>query len=709
MTNLNSNPPAPPARQHATPNDRAAQKLLDIFNQALRTYCSGDWSKAENLCRQLLKANPDYFDALNLLGAITAQTQRLEEAAALLGRAVVVNPNDSSVHCNRGNALQVLKQFDAAIASYDRAIAIKPDYAEAYSNRGNALQELMQFDAAVASYDRAVAIKPDFAGAYSNRGNALQELNRLDEAVASYDRALAIRPDFAEAYFYRGIALQRLKQFDAAISSYNQVISIWPEHAEAHNNRGYLLKEFKQFEAAIASYNRAIASKPDYAEAYGNRGIALRELQQFDAAVASYDRAIAIKPDYTEAYYNRGIAQQELGQPEAAIASYDLAIALDPDYTDAHSNRGNALLRIMRLEAAVASYERAISIKPDFADAFNNRGLALQALKQINEAIASYDCAISIKPDYAQAYLNKSMILLLTGDFAKGWDLYEWRWKVAKAISQCRHFSQPLWLGNEPLANKTILLHCEQGLGDTIQFCRYANLLAELGAKVIAEAPKALLGLLHGLQGVSECIEIGNALPQFDYQCPMLSLPLAFKTSVTTIPSSQAYLKSDDAKLSKWSSKVGYRTKPRIGIVWSGSTAHENDHNRSVALSALLPFLPNSFDYFCLQKELRETDEAILHSTSIRYFGSELEDFTDTAALCELMDVVISVDTSVVHLSGALGKKTWLLLPYAPDWRWLFDRSDSPWYPSVKLYRQERIGDWEGVFARVRADLLQMT
>ena len=568
-----------------------------------------------------------------------------------------------------------LKQFDAAVASYEKVIAIKPDYAEAYRSRGVALQYLMQLDAAVASYNQAIALKPDFVEAYLNRGNALKELKQLDAALASCDQAIALKPDFAEAYL----------------------------------NRGNALKDLKQFDAAFSSYEKAIALKPDYAEAYGNRGIALMELKQFDAAISSCDQAIALKPDYAEAYNNRGNALKDLKQLNAAVASYNKAIALKPDYAEAYGNRGISLMELKQFDAAFASHDKAIALKPDYADAYINRGVALQELKQLDAAVANYDKAIALKPDYALGNWNKALVLLLLGDFESGWLLYEWRWKMPEQIGEKgRHFSQPLWLGVEDIANKTILLHAEQGLGDTIQFCRYAKLVSDRGAKVILEVPKVLMGLLTGLSGIGELVEAEKALPQFDYHCPLLSLPLAFNTRLETIPLPTPYLSSNTEMLRSWDKKLGHKKAPRIGLVWSGSLIHKNDHNRSFLLAELIKILPPNCEYFSLQKEVREMDRVVLAQSNIKHYGDALIDFTDTAALCDLMDVVISVDTSVAHLAGGLGKKTWILLPYIPDWRWLLDRDDSPWYPSVKLYRQDNDRSWETVLQRVAADLQKL-
>ena len=404
----------------------------------------------------------------------------------------------------------------------------------------------------------------------------------------------------------------------------------------------------------------------------------------------------------------QGLATHQQGKLSEAKAIYEQILKIQPNNFSALQLMGTMYAQTKNHLQAIEFLSKAIKINPQFAPCYNNIGGALKELKRLDEALASYDKAISIKPDYAEAYWNKSLALLLGGQFAQGWQEYEWRWKNENLTSykEKRNFPQPLWLGAEPLKDKTILLHAEQGLGDTIQFCRYIPLVAQLGAKIILEVQRPLVKLLKNLEGVSQIITRGDTLPAFDYQCPLLSLPLVFKTELNMIPPVSKNITSDNEKNSKWQTKLGEKTKPRIGLVWSGSTIHKNDHNRSLTLSELLPHLPSQMDYVCLQKELRDIDKLALEKTPhIQFYGDALEDFTDTAALCDLMDVVISVDTSVAHLTGTLGKSTWVLLPYSPDWRWLLDRDDSPWYPSAKLYRQEKIGDWNGVLEKLNRDL----
>lgn len=428
------------------------------------------------------------------------------------------------------------------------------------------------------------------------------------------------------------------------------------------------------FTRALDCYDQAIALDPAHAEAHYQRGNALRHLGLLDAARDSYTQAIRYKPDYAHAFCNRGAVQQALGQTDDALADYDQAIALDP-------------------QDALAHY---------------NRALVLQAGSRWDEVVPSYDRAIAINPGYADAQYNRALALLFQGDFASGWRAYEWRWKSAQrlGIGTPRNFPQPLWLGEGSLEGKRLLLHAEAGLGDTLQFCRYAPVCAVRGAIVILEVQPPLRELLANLEGVAEVIATGEPLPPFDWHCPLMSLPLAFRTTLATIPSSAKYLQVDPVRLAAWRATLGPRHRPRVGLVWSGNPDNPIDARRSIPLADWLAHLPRDFEYFSLQKQLRDTDRDVLTECSfIVSFDEVLMDFSNTAALCECLDVIVTVDTSIAHLCGALGLRTWVLLPHAPDWRWLRDHEDTPWYSSLKLYRQRTAGDWDDVLGRVAADL----
>ena len=527
--------------------------------------------------------------------------------------------------------------------------------------------------------------------------------------------ATASAPAALSALLEQALPLHQRGDLTQARTLYEQVLAINPQHADALHLLGVVAYQNQDFHRAIALIGRALEHEPNYADAHLNLGNAQQALKQWDAALASFERVIALKPDYAAAYFNRGNALQALQQHDAALTSYDRALALAPGYVEAHNNRGNTLRDLYRLNEARASYERAISRNAGHASAHRNLGVVLQDLGHYDAAIASYTQAIALAADDVKAHHNLGLCRLLTGDFARGWHGYEWRLKGEPAAPSARRFSQPAWLGKEPLVGKTILLHCEQGLGDTLQFCRYVKRVSDLGAQVILQVQRPLLSLLNGSPMLAEVAQImaqDNALPPFDYHCPLASLPLAFATDIHSIPASHHYLVSSPIKVAAWQARLGPKTRPRIGLTWSGNDQFYGDDRRSIALADFVKLLPSHeedhFEFICLQKEIRSRDRQTLRSRpDILFVGDALHDFSDTAALCECVDLVVSTCTSVPHLACALGKPTWLLLSATADWRWLLDRADSPWYPTAKLYRQNKLGDWNDVFARVASDLVQ--
>jgi len=560
-------------------------------------------------------------------------------------------------------------------------------------------------------YEQILSIQENNFDALQLLGALFAQVKKYPQAIKFLSKAIIVDPNHAGCFSNLGISFQKLRRLEEALSSYDKAISLQADYAEAYSNRGAVLQELKRFDEALSSYDKAISIKGDYAEAFNSRGTVLEELKRLEEALSSYHKAISINKDFTESYYNRGNVLHKLKRLEEALSSYDKAISLHEDYAEAYSNRGLVLQDLKRLEEALSSYDKAISLHEDYAEAYSNRGTVLEELKRLDEALSSYEKAISINKDYAEAYWNSSICYLLAGNFNEGWARYEWRWQ-SKSISKTagiRKFSQPLWLGTEVLKDQTIFLYAEQGLGDTIQFSRYVSLVAGLGAKVVLEVQPSLVKLLSYLEGISQIISKGDKLPNFDYQCPLMSLPLAFKTELKTIPSVSKNISTDEKKVEKWQAILGEKTKPRVGIVWSGAVNHKNDLQRSLKLSQLITHLPSDYEYLSLQKEISDVDkEVLIECCKIKHFGDDLKDFTDTAALCELIDIVISVDTSVAHLAGTLGKNTWVLLPYSPDWRWLLDRNDSPWYSSVKLYRQEKINDWESALVNIESDLKKL-
>jgi tetratricopeptide (TPR) repeat protein len=714
--------------------------LSEAMKRAVAAFERGQLNEAVGLARAIINVQADHFDALHLIAVADAHQRFFDEAPTNYDRALALRPDDAMALNNRGNTLNELKRFNEALAYYKRALAVRPDYAEALNNLGVALHSLKRFDEALASYNRAVAVRPDYARAHYNRGVTLHELNRLEEALASYDCALAARPNYAEALSNRAITLHKLNRFDEALSSYERVLTVSPDYVDAIYNRGVTLHELKRFDEALASYDRALAVQPEHTEALCNRGITLHELKRLDEALGSYDRAINLRPAHPNALYNRGVTLHAMKRFDEALASYDSAVAVRPDYAEAFNNRGNTLLELKRFDEALLSLDRALTVRPGYAEASYNEGIALHALKRFGDALASYDRALAARPDYAEALSNRgntllelarfdealasyertvalrpdyadghwnmSLLELLTGDYDAGWRGYEWRWKHEGLGFINRDFGQPPWLGENEIEGKTILLHSEQGFGDTIQFCRYAPLVAARGARVLLEVPAQLQGLMGSLAGVSEVISAEGKPPNFDLHCPLLSLPYAFGTKVETIPATVPYLTAPFESVRRWSITHGSKRRLRIGLAWSGRLTHKNDVNRSINLRSILPLLDLDATFVSLQRDVRPDDAEILKDrTDLINFGNKLDTFTDTAAVICNLDLVVSVDTGVAHLTGALAKPVWVLLPLVPDWRWLLDREESPWYPTARLFRQMSPGNWSGVISRVVVEL----
>jgi len=404
---------------------------------------------------------------------------------------------------------------------------------------------------ALSNYNGALGLRPDHAEALSNRGNTLKAMKRFDEALLSYDQALQLQPDYVTAHTNRSSALFEIRRFDEALAGYNRSLAIQPDQPLALYNRGNTLQKLGRFEEAIASFDRAIEIAPGLVEAYVNRGISLNELHRYEDALSSLDRALALRPGLVEALTNRGNAFNGLRRFNEALSNYELAIALQPGNAAAHYNRGTTLHSMQRYDEALASYDRALALQPNYPEALSNRGATLWELKRHSEALASYDQAIEMQPEFPEAHWNAASLRLLTGDFARGWDEYEWRWKHKSLAPAKRSFAQPLWRSGA-VDGKTILLHAEQGLGDTIQFCRYAPLLAARGAQVILEVDKRLQDLMTGLSGVDQVIGAGDPLPDFDLHCPLLSLPRAFQTRLETVPANVPYLHASPEKQAKW-------------------------------------------------------------------------------------------------------------------------------------------------------------
>jgi tetratricopeptide (TPR) repeat protein len=501
-------------------------------------------------------------------------------------------------------------------------------------------------------------------------------------------------------------------EFGKAERLYTEFLEHHPNNFDALHGLGQINHRRGRLDAALALFQEALKCDLCRAAGFASLGLVFHSLRHFERALVSFDEGLRLEPDNAELLNGRGVTLLELRRPADALESFDRLLASVPDHRDALGNRANALLKLNRVAEALAAYERALELAPKNAPLLANRAAALRRLDRPHEALMSAASALAIKPDFAHARFVESVARLSLGDFSAGWRAYESRWHVGWLASQRRDYGAPLWLGEQPLDGKTILLHAEQGLGDTIQFVRYAPLLAARGAKIVLEVQPELVRLLSAMPGVATLVARKEPLPRYDFYCPLLSLPLACRTTLETIPAEIPYVAAGEgdvaAFMTRWRAHLPPQ-RPSVGLVWSGVRSHDNDRNRSMRLATLAPLfdLPE-IAFVSLQHEVREEDAALLESRcDILPIGAGFKDFADTAAAIAALDAVIAVDTAVAHLAGAMGKPLFLLLPFAADFRWLRGRADSPWYPSARLFRQPQFGDWDGAVTLLRQELAQ--
>ena len=549
---------------------------------------------------------------------------------------------------------------------------------------------------------------PDLAQSMSE-ALGLHRQGRLNEAEKIYARILKSVPNQFET-------LQLMAQLKMATGKpaeacrlMSAAVAAQPRSADALVLLGHSLRALKRDDEALASFDKALAFEPGHVDALGLRGDMLLTRQRPEEALRCFDQILKSAPAHSEARASRGVALAMLNRTDEALAEFDSVLARAPQHPMALYNRANALASLGRYAESLAAFDRVLVLVPQHVLAWNNRGNTLLALKRHADAIASFAKAIALQPDYADAHFNQSLALLASGDYGHGFAACEWRWKRTGMPAR-RNYGRPLWLGEFPLARKTILVHSEQGLGDTIQFARYVPLLARAGATVVLEVQAELKSPLSRLAGVSHIVARGEALPAFDVHCPLGSLPLAFKTELASVPADVPYLAADENRIAKWRPRIEFFERPRIALAWAGNASHANDRNRSIALSRLAPIWKSGAARFVsLQRELRSSDsDELKNAPGVLHVGNVLADLDDTAAVIALCDLVISVDTAVAHLAAAMGQPTWVLLPFSPDWRWTLDGEHSPWYPAARLFRQPQLGDWESVIERVRAELAKL-
>ena len=652
-----------------------------------------------------LKIDPLFVNAWMELGNLHLKLQSPFEASACFWRALVVEPSHAALWCNLGNALCAERLFTQALKAYEISLRLHSQDSKTHFHFGLALQSTGKTDLALLHFNQAVLLEPSVA-----------------------------------AYFYaKGLVHLQLSEWSLAIEALNAGLKLKPQHAEAYYNRGLAQQQLKLYDLALESFNKALYWRADFAQAHYSRAIVFYELKFFEMAIAQYDLALQYQPDYFEALTNKGIAQKELKRLNEALHNYQRALTINPEFSQAYNNLGNVRLDRQETSLALDCFNQALALQPDNVIALTNRANIYHDLKDFEMATRSYELAIMVDPSHVDAYWNLALSQLAMGHYDRGWSLYEYRWGMPNFSVSTRRIPEPLWLGEVPLKGKTLLLQAEQGLGDSLQFCRFIPDVLALQAQVVLEVPTPLLGIMTesfpGLQCITDQAE---RVGEVDLYCPLMSLPKALgvtleslgrPSSANGLPAHQHthYLKAPEQKVARFkewfnnqaphsSKRVEHAdVKPiRVGLVWRGNPKHQNDLNRSLSLSTWMEHLPLNdprFHFISLQKEVQEEELSLLKDPQcpITDASNELLDFTDTAALITHLDLVVGVDTSVIHLSGALSCPTWILLAANPDWRWLFNREDSPWYPSARLFRQTKLKDWSPLLSKVNAQLLQLT
>jgi tetratricopeptide (TPR) repeat protein len=666
----------------------------------------GHFVEAAKSLRKAVKLAPKHAAAYQLLGEVLKELGDTDDALRCFDRAIALQPEAPNARIGRGNLLIRLARFDDALQTFDRAVAAWPESVEAWNGRGNVLAALGRPGEAVASFDRALALAPEAAELHANRGSALAALARHEEAIASFDRALAVNPRFAEVLVNKGNSLSKVDRNDEALASYDRAIAIRPDFAGAHLSRGFALQQEQRHVEALASFDRALVLDRSLAEAHNARATALRSLKRLDEALASCDRAIAVAATQGRFWQQRSRILCDLGREPEAIAAADQAIACQPNEPGLHQQRASALIAAGRFEDALETHDRMIAIDPDGADTYVERAGLYNALGRFEEAFVDVNRALALAPDNDVVRYKVSLIERLHGRWVEGSRNYECRLHVLQTFKAPPY---PRWTG-ESLTNELLLLAGEQGLGDRIQYASYIPQLIKDGYRVAVWTDVKSASLLDTIPGVSAVFSdlaearwiAGESAVRW---APMASLPFIFRTTPDNIPKTAPYLSVDPARVEKWRHILG-PDGFKIGINWQGNSEYRFDRQRSIALAEFAPLMdiPGarliSLHNRPRAEQVRDVSFADAIETPLAEDATR-EALLDAAALMMNLDLLVTSDTMAAHLAGALGCKTFVALARVPDWRWLLDRDDCPWYPSLRLFRQRRAGDWGGVFTRI--------
>jgi tetratricopeptide (TPR) repeat protein len=674
----------------------------------------GRLAEAVEAYRQFLTAEPRNGDGLQLLGIALARMGRTAEAVEALSAAAVVKPNNPFLQANLANALKAIGRHADALTCYGSAVALKPDFAAAHRGRGMTLLHLGQMQEAVQALSNAIRLEPGNATLYNDLGVALERADQKIEALAQFERATQLDSRLVEAHHNRGLLEATLGRYPQALESLDRALALQPNMAALHANRGNVLADLGRSEQALESFEKALALQPRDELTLRKRGQLLLRLQRPSAALETFDKVLAFAPQDSAAHFLHGVSLALLQNHEQALRSFDRSLALAPASPEVLNNRGVALGQLARHEEALESFASAIAVAPGYIEAHTNAANTLTTLQRHAEAVQSFDRALAIKPDDSNLRWGKARALLSLGDFRNGWPLYESRLQLEHLRPWQRHTQLQRWQGWESIEGRTLLVYAEQGLGDTVQFFRYVCLLEARGAKVILEAQPALQSLLQTARTQARILPFDAPLPSFDLATPLLSLPGLLGTELDSIPGGVPYVSAEPARTAWWKERLAALPGIKVGLTWQGhieTEKHGGYIGRSFGLAAAAPLaaIP-AVTLISLQKGEASQQRSqvdfgakVLELTDPREMSSA--ELLDTAALLCALDLVITTDTLMAHLAGALGIPVWVVLSASPDWRWLTQRDDSPWYPTMRLFRQGTRGGWSEVFERVASEL----
>ena len=680
------------------------------LSQAIMLDRQGRFAEAAAVYRKVLATEPGNGEVLSRLGIVLARMGHTGDAVGALAAAVRSQPRNPAMQANLGNALSTLGRHADAVMCYERALALKPDLAAAHHGLGLALLRIGRFEDAASSLGHAAELAPNDSGAHADLGVALERIDRKHDAIRCFRRAVELNPNHADAHHNLGLVRAVLGESAAALVSLDRALALQPTRPAIQGDRGNVLLALGRPAEALACYDFAISREPREAGLHHNRGMALMALARYEEAVTSFEAASVLAPRLFDAHFHRGVALLQLDRLAECLSSFDLALGLRPHSAEIYNNRGVVLARLSRPEEALECFSQAVLRNPDHAESYTNAGNTLKGLRRYREALQHFDRALSIRPDEPMTIWSKALLKLALGEFRDGWPLYEARFRLAHLIPLQRHLDIPRWSGGESIEGATLLVYAEQGIGDTLLFCRFIPLLEARGAKVLFEVQPVLKRLLGSLAMRGTLIGRGESIGRPDRICPLLSLPLALGTEIGAVPGGAPYLNAESAAVQRWNSQLSVLAGLRVGLNWQGNSQTETQpwlRGRSFALREAAPLarVPG-VSLVSLQKgEGSDQRDHVDFKAKLAQLTDPLDmgadEFADTAALVKSLDLIITSDTAMAHLAGALGAPVWVVLQFEADWRWFIERDDSPWYPTMRLFRQRRPGDWAEVFERV--------